>query len=119
MSLDSLASNADIILRREADRRGFRARKLRIVEDSLSWAIIRENETLAILITNGEVFDLWIPSERHFYAFEYDGSLEVVPQLLDVLVSYSRNDFTVKVDAFGRRSILIAAQGESWRGATE
>lgn len=62
MSLDSLASNADIILRREADKRGFRARKLRIVEDSLSWAIIRENETLAILITNGEVFDLWIAS---------------------------------------------------------
>ena len=86
-----------------------------VSEDSITWEVDTEGIS-GTLSTNGEVYDLVLSKKWYLHAFEYDGSLEIISQLLDVFIEYTRGNYAQESTLFGQQVVRIETSGEEWTG---
>lgn len=115
MTLGEFAARANLFLLAEADLRGLAVHHPIVSEDLIAWEVGTEGIS-GTLSTNGEVYELVLSKKWHIHAFEYDGSLEIISQLLDVLVEYARGNFLQESTLFGQQVVRIETSGEEWTG---
>ncbi len=100
---------------REARSRDFQVKCTGCSEGQIAWALYRRDLMMGELSSNGEVYDLKVGGDWHFYFFEYDSSYEVVGDVLDVLSEYSAGRYRVRRTLFGGERIsVVTADGTEW-----
>lgn len=115
MTLKEFAARANLFLLAGADSRGLSVQHPIVSEDSITWEVDTEGIS-GTLSTNGEVYDLVLSKKWYLHAFEYDGSLEIISQLLDVFIEYTRGNYAQESTLFGQQVVRIETSGEEWTG---
>ncbi|MBK8460064.1 MAG: hypothetical protein IPL43_07645 [Micropruina sp.] len=65
------------------------------------------------------MFTLELAGRYTFYAFEYDGSFEIVQELVEVIQEYLAGNYLLGQKWFGRTRLVIQAAGSVWEGAAK
>lgn len=85
-------------------------------DDDARWDICKDGDLVGKLESNGEVYDLEISKNWHFYLFEYDKSGEVIKEIFLLLEAYLLGSYAIRRALFTGRKMVIASGSSEWEG---